>query len=54
MGRYNGLLKRVFEKQAWYRPLYRVNQFKQEMLPKLSTIEQSNLKFLRDRFWAKL
>lgn len=51
---YNGFLKRVFEKQAWYRPLYRVNQFKQEMLPKLSPIEQSNLKFLRDRFWDKL
>lgn len=51
---YNGFLKRVFEQQAWYRPRYRVNPFKQEMLPKLSTIEQSNLKFLRDRFWNKL
>jgi hypothetical protein len=51
---YNGFLKRVFEKQAWYRPLYRVNQFQKEVVPNLSTIEQFNLKFLRDRFWDKL
>lgn len=51
---YNGFLKRVFEKQPWYRPLYRVHPFKQEVLPKLSAIEQANLKFLRDRFWNKL
>lgn len=51
---YNGFLKRVFEKQAWYRPLYRVHPFKQAVIPKLSAIEQFNLKFLRDRFWNKL
>ncbi|MBF2027942.1 MAG: YARHG domain-containing protein [Oscillatoriales cyanobacterium C42_A2020_001] len=51
---YNGFLKRVFEKQAWYRPLYPIHRFKKEVIPKLSTIEQANLKFLRDRFWDKL
>ncbi|KAM3107848.1 YARHG domain-containing protein [Phormidesmis sp. 146-33] len=51
---YNDFLKRVFEKQPWYRPLYQVQQFKQNGLPKLSEIEQSNLDFLRDRFWNKL
>jgi hypothetical protein len=51
---YNGFLKRVFEKQPWYRPLYRVHQFKQEVLPKFSPIEQSNLSFLRQRFLSKL
>jgi YARHG domain len=51
---YNGFLKRVFEKQAWYRPLYQVYQFKQQALPNLTAIEEFNLKFLRDRFWDKL
>lgn len=51
---YNGFLSRVFKKQSWYRPLYKVHQFKQEVLPQLSAIEQSNLKFIRDRFLSKL
>lgn len=51
---YNDFLKRVFDKQPWYLPRYRVHQFKQEVLPKLSPIEQSNLNFLYQRFLREL
>lgn len=50
---YNRFLSRVFEQQSWYRPLYRVEQFKREVQPKLSSVEQANLKFLRDRFLSQ-
>ena len=47
---YNSFLRQVFESQAWYKPLYEIAQFKREVLPTLSTIEQSNLDFLFKQF----
>lgn len=50
---YNGFLREVFRRQAWYRPQYETAQFKQQILPTLSAIAQANLKFLWQHFLAQ-
>jgi hypothetical protein len=47
---YNSFLQQVFQNQAWYKPLYKVAQFKKDVLPTLSRIEKENLDFLFKQF----
>jgi hypothetical protein len=47
---YNGTLESVFKRQPWYRPRYRIAQFKTEPTAQLTAIEQFNADFLKSRF----